>query len=616
MNKQKIISMWVILVLTLVYCQPGLAVVSGNDIPSSGSASSKLEDKVDKHVKDLIKKNKLPGMTVAITKEGRLIFTKGYGYANTKTQKTMKEDMRIRIGSVTKATITGPAGWQLMEKEEIIPKTQTLYGSKGIFKNTFESEIMTSIKRHTPIIDLAINKSENRVFAWYTNGTVSSGSSTDLDSHSAPKKFTLPDGKKLIDIRAIAFSIIGKVYVWYDDGTLSIGSPTDLDLYRKPGEKKEVSLPSGKSMLEIVGIGIAKSNDHVYIWYDDGTVSSGTSTDFDKHFKPKPFQTAPGSGGTSYDIRGMDIAANDRVYAWFSNGTVSSGTSTKLHQYQMPVAYKKIPFPASGTPDELQKWYSKITIQNLMDQAAGFPRSGDNEGAAKLFKTTVEKLTYEQIHRHFLKTRKLLYEPGTSTSYSNHGFGLWNLLIPKMSGMSYKSYVQNKYLKPMGLDDDIVPATAKLGANDASGHKFDGNGNPIPIDLDDSGLGLAAGGFTSSAQDLAKLMVKLDKKYSWDDLNAMGWGGGGSKRLEHNGLIDGGTAYAAMFPKGYKSSGSNLDLSNVHVVIITNIWTDTGDLETLANKIVVEVPVSDVGSNYDIWKGKPVKSTRASKPVD
>lgn len=64
-----------------------------------------------------------------------------------------------------------------------------------------------------------------------------------------------------------------------------------------------------------------------------------------------------------------------------------------------------------------KKWYEKITIQNLLDHKAGFTRSGDEEGAAEMFHVSEEDLTYAQVHRHFLRTRELLQEPGTESEY-------------------------------------------------------------------------------------------------------------------------------------------------------------------------------------------------------
>jgi hypothetical protein len=80
-----------------------------------------------------------------------------------------------------------------------------------------------------------------------------------------------------------------------------------------------------------------------------------------------------------------------------------------------------------------KEWYEKITIQNLLDHKAGFKGGGDVEGATKMFGVSEDELTYEQVHRHFLRNRELLHAPDTEYEYSNHGFGLWTLLIEKMS---------------------------------------------------------------------------------------------------------------------------------------------------------------------------------------
>lgn len=381
-----------------------------NTLQSTGQAWPELEEKVDSFVEALIAKNNLPGMTVAVTQGGRLLLSKGYGYALVDgTRKLpMKPCDRSRIGSVTKAVVTGPSGFQLMKLEGIDRKSTKLYGLKGFFGGIFDADIDIGIKAHAP----------------------------------------------------------------------------------KSAKWKE--------------------------------------------------------------------------------------------------------------------WYEKITIQNLLDHNAGFTHSGDAKGAAKMFGVSEDKLTYEQMHRHFLRTRELLYEPGTTPPegldpYSNQGFGLWTLLIPKMSGKSYLDYVREDFLKPMKLHNAVRPERANPDSCDAWNHKYNADQEPEVFPFDEHGLGLAAGGFRASAQALARLMVELDKKYTTEELDSMGWFKDSKNKLGHSGKLDGGTAYAAMFPKGY-ISGNNVDLSEVHVAVVTNIATSTNDLRSLADKIALAVPVSNVPATFDIWK--------------
>jgi CubicO group peptidase (beta-lactamase class C family) len=581
-------------------CTSGTRITKEVDPQSAAGGTGQgwqaLATKVDGLVEELMKK-KLPGMTVAVILDGRLVLTRGYGIAGYSFQPgvtmmiRMQPHMRSRIGSVTKAVVTGPAGFALMKSKGIDPNTQTLYGPNGLFGTKYDADIEVGFRRHTPVVDIAISP-EDRVFAWYVNGTFSEGSSDNLARHSAPKQYTLPPGKTPTDVRGIAIDQIGQVWTWYSDRTRSIGTPDRLDSIVGLSQKDSVKLPSGKTMDHIVGIDFAKKNPRVYVWYEDGTVSSGLPFELGKDGAPKPFTT---SAQTSYDIRGVGIAKNDHVYAWFANGTASSGMSTRLDRYVKPYHYS---MPATPWSAAMRDWYRKITIQNLLDHRAGFTRSGDTEGAKKLFGTNP---TYESVHRHFLRTRRLLSQPGSTYSYSNHGFGLWTLLIERMSGEAYYPYVRDRYLKPLGLHQSVLPERSTPDALDAANFSFDASGKAVPIAYEQWGLGLAAGGFRASARDLVRLMKDLEARFTQAELDSMGWGKSSRGKLEHSGLTDGGTAYVVMFPQGY-TSVSGVNLSRIHIAVVTNIRTESNELESLANKIALEVRGSNVPGNYDLWK--------------
>lgn len=592
--------------IAAVLIQPPPARAAGD-----GSAWPELEALVDSKIEAAREANKIPGMTVAVTKNGRLVLSKGYGYMLHGGNKAspMKAHLRTRIGSVSKVVVTGPAAFKMMKQKGIDPKTKKLYGPGGVFGDRYESDQTVGVKRFSPILAMAISP-KDKIYTWYTNGTVSVGSSNDLDRDEKPVPFKLPPDRRLTDIRAIGIAgSTSDVYVWYNDGALSIGGSRDLGLHRKVefdddgNLKQKVKLPPGKSMLNVVGIDIAKSNDHVYVLYDDGTFSSGTSLDFTYYFTGKTYSVAPGSGQTRYNIRDIGIAANDHVYAWFSNGMASSGTSANLAQYIKPYEYSLPPQGRDGGPGDRRRWLSEITLQHLLDHRAGFQRDGDQEGAMTMFKVSENALTYEQVHRHFLRTRPLRWRPNEAYSYSNHGFGLWTLMFEALTGQTYRSYAINKYLAPMGLNGPVRPQTVNKDSNDSAAHQLV-NGKFQPLAFKDSGLGLAAGGWTASAASLLKITDKLDGAYSEKELTDMGWGKETRGKLHHNGLTEGGTAYVVMFPAGYKSVDGS-DLGDVHVAIAANISTSTGALESLASQIALAVPKASISGNYDIWKGKP-----------
>ena len=51
------------------------------ELESTGKGWGQLEEKVDSFAAALFDKTSLVGMTVAVTKEGRLVLSKGYGQA-------------------------------------------------------------------------------------------------------------------------------------------------------------------------------------------------------------------------------------------------------------------------------------------------------------------------------------------------------------------------------------------------------------------------------------------------------------------------------------------------------------------------------------------------------
>lgn len=560
------------------------------ELPVDGKGHIALTNQVDPLIKSMIRDANLPGVTVAVTRNGRLLMSKGYGYADAPKGTPMRANMRANIGSVSKAVVTGPAAFQAMREKNINYRTKPLYGLNGIFGLDFQFDTTVGRMRHQPILATAISP-KDKVFAWYTDGTRSVGSSSDLDKFEPPKPFKLPSGKRIADVRAIAIAKNSRVYTWYDDRSMSIGTSTDLGKYKKP-RPDEVRGPGNRSILDVVGIAIAKSDDHVYYFYDDKTCSSGTSTNLSYYFAPRPFRIASHVGVTGTGIRGVGIAKDDRVYYWFSNNRASTGTTSDATAHAKAYRY----FLPQGVDDgpDLRAWYGQITPQHLLDHTAGFVRSGDGSGTARMFGTTPEKASYKQIHQHFLRTRKLMSKPGKSYSYSNHGMGLMTLVVEKLTGKSYRQYAQDNYLAPMGLKGDVRPESIYTDGRDSKKHVKSGN-RLVTVPFKNSGTGLAAGGWRSSAEDLARVMKTLDSRYSFRQIDAMGWHNDNGQ-LHHNGKSSG-TAYVSMYP----SDSPKIQMRGIHVAVVTNIGTSPTPLIKAAKTIASKVKSSGVPSGYNLW---------------
>ncbi|WP_298837945.1 serine hydrolase [uncultured Roseobacter sp.] len=589
-----------------------MAALTGPVMAAEGHAPASLTSGIDGEINALMQEGGIIGLTVAVTQGGRLVYTKGFGRSRRSEDAgggihVMQHDDRTRQGSVSKAVVSGPALYKAMLDRGMDPATTRVYGQNGILGNRYNGVQRISTDRHRPIIAMAI-ASDDRVYAWYRNGTVSIGTSANLTAYQAPRSFTVAEGREIKDLHAVAISPDDHVYAWYKDGTRSIGTSRDLDARagipfdedNQPTQK--VSLPVGpdgdrKSMHDVVGIGIAKSDSHVYVWYDDGTVSSGSSLDFDRYFSNRTYASPVISQANyRYRIRGMGIASDDHIYAWTSGKLAFSGHSGNLTAYRAPYAYSH-PFDAPK-PNR----FRDITVQHLFDHTSGFFGSGDEAATRRTYPSNGEP-DYDLIHKHFLATRPLQWPAGDRYSYSNHGMGLTTLLIEALTGKTYREYTVNSYLRPMGLKGKVREQKATPDAHDAYPYeRTTGGYNELPFKQ--STTGLAAGGWTSSAQGVLAITTHLADTIGYDGMDSAAFRSTSRGKLHHNGSLGGGYSTVAVFRPGY-TAVTGEDLSEIHVAISSNTSglsdSTTADIRAMTGKIAKILANANVPQSTDYW---------------
>jgi len=305
--------------------------------------------------------------------------------------------------------------------------------------------------------------------------------------------------------------------------------------------------------------------------------------------------------------------------------------------------------------DQLIEWASSIEIRHLLTHTSGHLRSGDTEAAMAYFHPGGGELTYSELHRYMLMgltsadessadvkcfldgelyVKKddpaytgqdypmppLRYQPGTKECYSNHGFGVVGMIIDEIAGPgpenTYRRVIERNVLEPLGLFD-VVPNNVDISDLDAWPH-----GSSLDPD-DPSDLGLATGGWSATARDLARIMCGIDRgsnnlrlldpatvtvmeteafpavpgsqPLGWDSRNTEG-------RLTKNGVTAGGNSRIAKFLPGYfKDRAAN---DEINVAFMVNDSTDSDSdvpgtdlLEAIA-KVVAE---ANIPADYDLF---------------
>ncbi|MFC6997502.1 serine hydrolase domain-containing protein [Rufibacter roseus] len=90
---------------------------------------------VDSAVHAFMRKHNVPGVSIAITKDGRLVHVKGYGYADVEAREPVTPSSLFRIASISKP-ITGIAFVKLAEEGKISLDAK-VFGTGGILGTTY-----------------------------------------------------------------------------------------------------------------------------------------------------------------------------------------------------------------------------------------------------------------------------------------------------------------------------------------------------------------------------------------------------------------------------------------------------------------------------------------------
>ena len=187
---------------------------------------------------------------------------------------------------------------------------------------------------------------------------------------------------------------------------------------------------------------------------------------------------------------------------------------------------------------------SKITIRQLMRHTSGI---GGNIFDAPVGGTRNDVRTLKDYLALFVNEPPQ-FEAGTSNAYSNAGYVVLGLLIERLSGQDYFTYVRDHIFEPAGMTRtgsffvDSLPPNTAIGYT--TGRENSPPGTPLhPNTQELPGRGSSAGGGYSTAQDLLKFLKALREHRIPNRLPAGLGIAGGSGGI--NGVVEGG------LPGGY-----------------------------------------------------------------
>ncbi|MBB4929504.1 CubicO group peptidase (beta-lactamase class C family) [Lipingzhangella halophila] len=150
-------------------------------------------------------------------------------------------------------------------------------------------------------------------------------------------------------------------------------------------------------------------------------------------------------------------------------------------------------FPMETSFDE------PVTMRHLLTHTAGFEEEYRNvilppDTDVELRDVVATEDPPEQV-----------YEPGTTPSYSNHGYALAGYIVENVSGMSFEEYVAQNVFEPAGMDSSTFeqPLPEELESRLSKGYAT-ADQAPSPFETVND---FPAGAVTSSATDMGRYML-------------------------------------------------------------------------------------------------------------
>ena len=206
--------------------------------PPAGGGSDM--EQVDNLVRTFMSKNTVPGLSLAVTKNGKLVYAKGYGFADKETGDKVNTATRFRISSISKS-ITSAAIMKLVEEGKV-NLNDKVFGTGAILGRDFGS-----LPYKPYITDLTVKHClAHHVGGW---GNASNDPTTAQNSLNANDLISWILNNRALDVPP------GTVYTYSNVGFMILGRVIEKlsGLTYEQYVKDKILSPSGITKMEIGG---------------------------------------------------------------------------------------------------------------------------------------------------------------------------------------------------------------------------------------------------------------------------------------------------------------------------------------------------------------------------
>jgi len=130
---------------------------SSDDSDDNPPLNAQLDiDQVDSSVESFLQTYNAPGAALAVSVNGKMVYSKGYGLADVDTNSSTEADDHFRIASISKV-FTAAAIMRLVD-DNLITVEHKVFGADGILGNNFGSATLTTDELNVTVDDLLLHQ--------------------------------------------------------------------------------------------------------------------------------------------------------------------------------------------------------------------------------------------------------------------------------------------------------------------------------------------------------------------------------------------------------------------------------------------------------------------------
>ena len=200
------------------------------------------------------------------------------------------------------------------------------------------------------------------------------------------------------------------------------------------------------------------------------------------------------SGSAGYADKKQKKAPKDSTM--YCSGSVSKIYTTTAVMQLVEKGLIKLDEPITTYIEDFKmadERYQDITVRMLLNHSSGLKGSTLNNC---ILYNDIDQTTKDNL-LELLKDDRLSFKPGELSVYCNDGFTLAEILVERVTGMSFTSYIHKNILTPLGTKD--TNASNELFVTSKLAKIYANTGEELPREV----LGIiGAGGIYTSARDL------------------------------------------------------------------------------------------------------------------